>query len=95
MRKRDRYLPYIRRANGNEGSGSILVSLDITLYRLTGRPFFVMVQRGYPNIAIAVGKTRRDLQRRLVSVRSGRITFKQWARGMRKWAHGYGGKNGQ
>ena len=77
---RRKYDPYVRRANGSEMAESLRIAFRLAYYQLRGKPFFVMVQRGFPNLAIEVGASKREVQQQPLSVNIGRLSFKQWAK---------------
>jgi len=85
---RNKYLPYVRRANGREKSESYRIALRLAFYQMLDRPFYVMVQRGWPNLAIEVGPTKRDVQRKPLPVAFGRMRFRVWAQAVRRKAAG-------
>ncbi len=79
MRRRKRFTSYVRLANGNEQAASLRVAFRMAVYETNGQPFYVLVQRGFPNQALAVGRTKRDIQRLPILVRCGRCSFREWA----------------
>lgn len=83
---RDLYKPYVRRANGRERSESLRVAVRLAFYQELGRPFYVMVQRGWPNLAIACGRTKEDVKRQPLLVR--RLGFSGWANRVKRLARG-------
>jgi hypothetical protein len=83
MKRQKRLRPYVRRANGKEQSESLRVAFRLAIYQERGKPFFVMVQRGFPNLAIAVGPSKRQLMSAPLSVNFGRQSFKEWSRAVR------------
>lgn len=75
---RNRYKPYIRRANGRERSSSFRVAFRLAWMRERRKPFYVLVQRGFPNHAVAVELTRAALKESILGVRRG--GFEKWPR---------------
>jgi hypothetical protein len=55
MKHRKKFEPYVRLANGREHSHSLRGAIRLAFYQSLGRPFYVMVQRGFPNTVIEVG----------------------------------------
>jgi hypothetical protein len=81
-----RYKPYIRRANGREKAESLRIAFRLAFYQEMGRPFYVMVQRGWPNLAIAVGKSKRELKRTPIGVRLKKMSYRTWSRHIQRCA---------
>jgi hypothetical protein len=77
-------MPYVRRANGREKSTSFRIALQLAFYQYIGRPHYVMVQRGFPNLAICVGRSKRDVQSQPLTVAVGRETFREWAQRVKR-----------
>ena len=63
MKLRDRYKPYVRRANGREKAESMRDAMNLAYYKLLKKPFFVLVQRGWPNLVIGCGETKATVKR--------------------------------
>lgn len=83
-----KYRPYVRRANGKERSESMREAFRLTFYEHLGRPFYVMVQRGWPNLVIASGASKRDVQRSPAAVAFGKKSFRTWAKDVQRLAAG-------
>lgn len=64
MKLRDRYKPYIRRANGREKAESLRDAINLTYHRMLKKPFYVLVQRGWPNLVIGCGENKAEIKRR-------------------------------
>lgn len=79
-----KYRPYIRRANGRETSSNLAVALALAEYEIIKRPFYVLVQRGLPQVALLTGPNRQNLLKRLC--RAQKIGFKAWARNIQREA---------
>lgn len=92
--KSDKFRPYVRRANGRERPNSLRVAMLLEFYRRKKRPFYVMVQRGFPNLVIECGATRRDLEQSVLPVFAGMMTFRRWSRQMMERAAGMKRKGG-
>jgi hypothetical protein len=88
MKRQDRYTPYIRRGNFREKSTSFRVAFRLAFYRdwsqRTGKPFYVLVQRGWPNLAIEVGRDKAAIIRRIIGARS-RGGFPAWCLRIKKF----------
>lgn len=78
--KSQKYKPYVRRANGREKAETLRIAYRLAFYRMRRKPFYVMVQRGFPNLAIEVGATKRDVQTKPVMIAWRGWKFKAWAR---------------
>jgi hypothetical protein len=83
---RHKFKPYIRRANGCEKSESLRVALRLAAYQLTGQPFYVLVQRGFPRLAIEVGHSRSAIVRTIIGAHFG--GFNAWANRLKRRAQG-------
>lgn len=88
MKYHKKYKPYARRANGSERSESMRIAFRLALYQASGKPFYVLVQRGFPNLAIEVGMSKRDVMSLPCPVAFGRSTFRAWASRIQKHARG-------
>jgi hypothetical protein len=77
---RCKYRPYVRRANGREKAQTLRIAMRLAYYQARGKRFYVMVQRGFPNVAIAVGPSKRAVQRCPLTVNIGAETFRGWSR---------------
>jgi len=86
--KSDKFRPYVRRANGREMTSSMRVAVRLAYFRLRKRPFYVMVQRGFPNSVMDCGATRRDLEQAVLPVFAGMKTFRRWSRDTMNYAAG-------
>lgn len=86
MKPRHRYKPYVRRANGKERSESFRTAIRLAFYRELGKPFWVMVQRGWPNLAIECGATAADV--RGMPLLSKLFGFQVWANRLKQQARG-------
>lgn len=66
MKRHKRY-PYIRRSNGKERGDSTQTNLALAMYdQLKGvGNYYVCIQRGCPNIALAVSSNKKELKDRL------------------------------
>ena len=78
--------PYIRRASGRERSNDLRVAFKLAYHAQLNRPYYVMVQRGYPLLVIAVGRSRREVEQSVMTVRCGIKTFRQWSSDVRRYA---------
>lgn len=85
---RNKFRPYVRRANGWEKAGSLRIAVRLAFYQSRNRPFYVMVQRGFPNLAMDCGASKRDVARTPLMVASGRQKFRAWARRIQRYAQG-------
>jgi hypothetical protein len=77
---RNKYKPYVRRANGTEKAASFIVAFRLAFYKLRGKPYYVMVQRGFPQLAIECGPSKREVASKPAVVQFGIKTFKQWSK---------------
>lgn len=78
--KTKRYRPYVRRANGREKAETMRIAFRLAFYQSLGKPFYVMVQHGFPNLAIDAGPSKREVKQSPVLVRFGRKTFRRWSK---------------
>lgn len=88
MKSYRKYQPYVRRANGKEKAESMRVAMRLVYYKMRGLPFYVMVQRGFPNLAIEAGPSKRYVQRIPVVVVMGRQSFREWSKIIQRGARG-------
>lgn len=79
MKNHKIYKPYIRLANGREKAETLRMSIRLAFYQLQSKPYYVMVQHGFPNKAMEVGRTKKDIIGSIVPVWAGWSTFKQWS----------------
>jgi hypothetical protein len=86
MKHHRKYKPYVRLANGRERSKSLREAFRLAFYESVGKPFYVMVQHGFPNNVIGVGASKREVQRQPVVVAFGRKSFRQWASSIQRHA---------
>lgn len=84
MRWHQKLKPYVRLANGREKSASFRVAFRLAFFQDLGKPFYVMVQRGEPNLVVDCGASKRDVKRTPLLVRYGRQSFRTWANWFRK-----------
>lgn len=54
-------------------------AMRLSIFATAAWKGYVLVQRGFPNEALAVARTRRELATSILPVMAGRKTFKQWA----------------
>lgn len=80
MLRHTKYRPYVRRYRPGDKTENFAIAFRMAFYLEQGRPFYVMVQRGFPRLVIEVGASKRDVQRKPVLVKFGRSTFRQWAK---------------
>lgn len=89
MRKRNKYKPYIRKANGKEKSGSYLVAYQIANFSFVkGTDFYVMVQHGFPNKVICVGASKFEIKRKLLAYNNSK-DFDKYANFVKRGARGW------
>jgi hypothetical protein len=91
MRNRNLYRPYIRRANGREISESLAGAVRLAFYRFRGRPFYVLVQRGFPRHALAVGPSRASIENDIVWLNVRKrygARFRHYAKAVEMDSHG-------
>ncbi|HWL09769.1 MAG TPA: hypothetical protein VNQ76_15285 [Planctomicrobium sp.] len=81
-------MPYVRRANGREKSESFRIAIRLAYYQMRRRRFYVMVQHGFPNLAIEVGASKREVQQKPLPVACGKMKFKEWAKLIQRKARG-------
>ncbi len=90
MKHYKRYKPYVRRANGRERASSFRDAIRLAFYQSLGKPFYVMVQHGFPNNAIGVGASKRDVQQGPMVVQMKKKSFAQSAALIQKHAASVG-----
>ena len=78
MLKHTKYRPYIRKANGKEKSETLRMAFRLAFYQSIGQPFYVLVQRGFKNLVIDVGSSKKHIEKNIFTVAIKRNTFKQW-----------------
>lgn len=89
MNTRLKYRPYIRRANGREYSSSFRVCVRLAFHKVKlRRPYYVLVQRGFPLLALDCAATREELEKTPFPVAAGEITFREWAKRIQTRAEG-------
>ena len=88
MKYYKKYKPYARLANGSERSESMRIAFRLAFYQERGKPFYVLVQRGFPNLAIEVGSSKRDVMSKPCPVAFHSFTFRAWANAIQKHARG-------
>lgn len=73
MRKGDRFRPYIRRGNRRERAPTFRSALRLAFHREwsrdCGKPYYVLVQRGWPNLVIESGFNREMIVESLIGPR--------------------------
>lgn len=82
--KKSKFKPYIRRANGKEKSEDFRIALRLAFYQMLERPFFVMVQHGFPNLAIEVGASKKEIMKSILVVFLKQKTFKEWTKTIKR-----------
>jgi len=82
----------VRKATGREKAETLRIAVRLAYFRIrkrdTGKDYYVMVQRGFPGLAIEVGETRQEVQRKPLKVALKLKTFRQWARSVGRLARG-------
>lgn len=86
MTRNKKFKPYVRRANGRERAYTLRMAIRLAYYVMSGKPYYVMVQRGFPNRAIAVGRSKREVQRGPLLVAIGKLSFCDWASSIQRSA---------
>jgi len=86
MKRRHRYKPYVRRANGRERTESFRMAIRLAFYRELRRPFFVMVQRGWPNLVMECGPTSAEVKQ--APLTTAFFGFDGWANRIKRYAQG-------
>jgi hypothetical protein len=77
---RNKYKPYIRRGNFRERAGSFAIAIRLAFYKTLRKPYYVMVQHGFPNSAIDAQDSRRALQHGVLMVTLGKMKFSAWTK---------------
>ena len=62
MKQHLKYRPYIRRHRRGDRSSSFRVAYRLAFYESLRKPFYVMVQRGFPRDVMECGKSRSALE---------------------------------
>lgn len=78
--KTRKFRPYVRLANGREHASSFRDAFRLAFYQQLGKPFYVMVQHGVPNRVMAIGASKRDVQRQPLGAHKSRGGFKAWSK---------------
>ncbi len=76
--KQRKHMPYVRKINGKEKTTDSFLVRHLAFYSKRGG--YVMVQHGFPNIALAVGESKQAVKDKIYTVALGLESFKQWAR---------------
>lgn len=84
--KHKKYRPYIRRLKPSDKADDFRTDMCLALHRVTGWSGWVIAQHGFPGRVIAVERFKKDLVRTPLPVYFGDKTFKQWARGVQRYA---------
>ena len=92
MSVRNKFQPYIRRANGRERAETWRMAFRLAFYRGRKRPFYVMVQRGFPHLAIERGESRQAIKDSILVVHLRDMSFTQWTRRIGRHARCKGGQ---
>lgn len=85
MRRCKKFLPYVRRGSKRDKSESISIAFRMAYFQASGRDYWVMLQRGFPHLVIACGRTRREVENSPLLVAGGRKSFRQWARSIQRY----------
>lgn len=89
---KNKFKPYIRKANGKERSKSFRGAMRLAFYQELKKPFYVMVQRGFPNLVIGVGSSRYAIEQGILPIWEKRMSFKEWAQRIKRRAQGKMGR---
>lgn len=57
-------------------------------FQTMGVDYFVMLQRGFPHLAIECGRTKREVEESPLVVKFGSMSFRRWARAIQQRAVG-------
>jgi hypothetical protein len=85
---RNRYKPYIRRGNFGERTESWATAMRLAFYKVTRKPYYVMVQRGWPNCALDAQDSRRALKSCILMVTLGKMKFSAWTKAIMRQCQG-------
>lgn len=91
MKQHLKYRPYIRRHRRGDRSMSFRVAFRLAFYEQLGRPFYVMVQRGFSRDVMACDRSRAALEKSLLWLEVRRkygARFKDYARRLQAQAQG-------
>ena len=83
---RNKFLPYVRRANGREKAESMRIAFRLAYYQTLRKPYVVMVQKGFPDIAIEVASSKRELKDKPLVVAMKTMSFREWAKRIQRRA---------
>ena len=86
MKRHKKFKPYIRQANGRERAEGIRMAIRLAYYQIKGGRYYVLVQHGFPSLAIAVGESRRAIIETLLPVKAGWTTYREWCKATQKRA---------
>jgi len=87
--KYKKYMPYIRKMNGKEKADDLRTCFRLAHFSVIDKQAYVMVQHGFPNQAIAVGRSKEEIKNSIIVVAIGKMTFKEWARSIRNESNKY------
>ncbi|MCW1887687.1 hypothetical protein OKA04_23320 [Luteolibacter flavescens] len=68
------------------------MAFRLAFYRELGKPFYVMVQHGFPRLVMEVGPSRREVAMSPMSVARKWNTFRKWSAQIQRLASGSNGK---
>lgn len=63
MKARNKYIPYIRKVQPRDRAADFRTSMRIAVFEThKGYDYYVVVQRGVPNLVIIAGLSKRDIK---------------------------------
>ena len=80
MKYQKKFRPYVRRAKPGDYGADARTSILLNFRRDVGWPTYVLVQRGCRHRVMVCGRSKSEVEQCLLFIRSGRMTFKQWAK---------------
>lgn len=84
--KHNKFKPYIRKARGDEKADDFRVAFRLAFYARRRKPFYVLCQHGFPELAMECGASKREIANSIVPILLKHKTFKQWARAIKNRA---------
>ena len=87
MKRHQRFKPYIRRQRPSDKAEDLRTALRLGILPELSPKTYVLVQRGCPGV-LAVGLSRREVQRSILSVTMKQKTFRRWQMDIKRRSQG-------
>lgn len=70
--------PMIRRFRPTDKCNDLRTAFRLATFEQMNKPFYVMVQRGFPDEVMICGLSKKDVKNQILAVSAGWMSYREW-----------------